>query len=108
MLAYTPTPEEQIREFDKKGYLIVRNVLDSATLSKLEQASDRLIDSDLETNRQTNPTGLYDGFRNTLSLDDAYLPLLTHPTILPLVIHLLGSNIPVSYTHLTLPTNREV
>ena len=26
MLTYTPTPEEQIREFDEKGYLIVRNV----------------------------------------------------------------------------------
>ena len=100
MLAYTPTPEEQICEFDEKGYLIVRNVLDSATLSKLEQASDRLIDSDLETNRQTNPTGLYDGFHNTLSLDDAYLPLLTHPTILPLVIHLLGSNIQLMTSHL--------
>ena len=72
MLAYTPTPEEQIREFDEKGYLIVHNALDSTTLSKLEQASDRLIDSDIETNRQANPTGLYDGFRNTVTLQDRY------------------------------------
>ena len=29
MLEYTPIPEEQIREFDEKGYLIVRNVLEA-------------------------------------------------------------------------------
>jgi ectoine hydroxylase-related dioxygenase (phytanoyl-CoA dioxygenase family) len=100
MLAYTPVPEEQIREFDEKGYLVVRNVLDSQAISELEEVSDRLINSDLETNRQTNPTGLYDGFRNTVTLDDAYIPLLTHPKILPLVVHLLGSSLQLMTSHL--------
>ena len=100
MLEYTPTPAEQIREFDENGYLIVRNVLDNETISKLIKASDRLLDSDLETNRQSNPGGLYDGFRNTIALDDAYVPLLTHPKILPLVIHLLGSNLQLMTSHL--------
>ena len=64
MLEYTPTPQEQIHEFDQKGYLVVRNVLDGDNIAELIGVSDRLIDSDLQTNRQSNPSGLYDGFRN--------------------------------------------
>ena len=100
MLDYTPIPQEQIRHFDETGYLIVRNVLDPPTLAQLEQASDRLIASDLQTNRQSNPNNLYDGFRNTVTLDDAFIPLLTQPKILPLVIHLLGSNLQLMTSHL--------
>ncbi len=100
MLPYTPIPQEQIRHFDEKGYLIVRNALDADEIATLEATSDRLIDSDLQTNRQSNPTGLYDGFRNTITLDDAYLPLLAHPKILPLVIHLLGANLQLITSHL--------
>jgi ectoine hydroxylase-related dioxygenase (phytanoyl-CoA dioxygenase family) len=99
-LDYTPIPQEQIRQFDEKGYLIVRNVLDKKTISRLVVASDHLIDSDLETNRQSNPTGLYDGFRNTITLNDAYIPLIRHPKILPLVVHLLGSNLQLMTSHL--------
>ena len=100
MLEYAPIPEEQIREFDEKGYLIVRNVLDGETISRLEEASDGLIASDMEINRQRNPGAFYDGFRNAITLDDAYLPLLTHPKILPLVVHLLGSNLQLMTSHL--------
>lgn len=100
MLEYTPIPAEQIRQFDEQGYLVIRNVLDEATIAQLIAASDRLIDSDLQTNRQSNPTGLYDGFRNSVTLDDAYIPLMTHPKILPLVIHLLGSNLQLMTSHL--------
>jgi ectoine hydroxylase-related dioxygenase (phytanoyl-CoA dioxygenase family) len=57
MLEYTPIPAEQIRQFDEQGYLVIRNVLDEATIAQLIAASDRLIASDLQTNRQSNPTG---------------------------------------------------
>jgi ectoine hydroxylase-related dioxygenase (phytanoyl-CoA dioxygenase family) len=100
VLEYTPVPQEQIRQFDEQGYLIVRNALDDDAIAKLTEASDRLVDSDLETNRQSNPTGLYDGFRNTVTLDDAFIPLMTHPKILPLVVHLLGSNLQLMTSHL--------
>lgn len=100
MLEYTPIPAEQIRQFDEQGYLVVRDVLDEDTIAQLITTSDRLIDSDLQQNRQSNPTGLYDGFRNTVTLDDAYLPLMTHPKILPLVVHLLGSNLQLMTSHL--------
>lgn len=100
MLAYSPIPEQQIREFDENGYLIVRNALDADAISHMEEAGDRLIDSDIQINRQRKPDGLYDGFRNAVTLDDAFVPLLTHPVILPLVIHLLGSNLQLMTSHL--------
>ena len=100
MFDYTPVPQDQIRQFDEEGYLVVRNVLDEASMATLLEASDRLIASDIQTSRQSNPTGLYDGFRNSIALDDAYIPLMTHPKILPLVIHLLGSNLQLMTSHL--------
>ena len=100
MFDYTPVPQDQIRQFDEEGYLVVRNVLDEASNATLLEASDRLIASDIQTSRQSNPTGLYDGFRNSIALDDAYIPLMTHPKILPLVIHLLGSNLQLMTSHL--------
>ena len=100
MFDYTPVPQDQIRQFDEEGYLVVRNVLDEASIATLLEASDRLIASDIHTSRQSNPTGLYDGFRNSIALDDAYIPLMTHPKILPLVIHLLGSNLQLMTSHL--------
>ena len=100
MFDYTPVPQDQIRQFDEEGYLVVRNVLDEASIATLLEASDRLIASDIQTSRQSNPTGLYDGFRNSIALDDAYIPLMTHPKILPLVIHLLGSNLQLMTSHL--------
>ena len=67
MLKYTPLPTEDIRHFDEKGYLIVRSVLDRDAVDRLIEAGDRLINSDLRTNRQTAANGQYDGFRNTIT-----------------------------------------
>lgn len=103
--------------FDEEGYLIVRNALDSETISQLIEASDRLIASDRTLNRQRREDGRYDGFRNCvrMRIDDAYIPLLTHSTILSLVIQLLGANLQLMTSHLiyknpdllgTLPTHR--
>ena len=75
--------EADIDHFDQYGYLIVRNALDDDTIARLIEASDRLVDSDLKQNRQTAAGGLYDGFRNALTLDDAFIPLIDHPIILP-------------------------
>ena len=43
--------DDEIREFDEKGYLIVRGVLDSPTIGKLIDAGDRLMASDRRVNR---------------------------------------------------------
>lgn len=100
MSTYSSISAEQIRAFDEDGYLIVRNALDSTTLSNLIEVSDRLIASDQQVGRQARSDGRYDGFRNAITLDDAYISLLTHPVILPLVVHLLGSNLQLMTSHL--------
>ena len=62
-----PVSEEDRRHFYDKGYLIVRNALDSATVERLLEAGDRLIASDEWRDRQQTGGGLYDGFRNSVS-----------------------------------------
>ena len=99
MLEYHPVSEEDRRQFYDNGYLIVRNALDSDTVGRLIEAGDRLIASDETLDRQTNDD-LYDGFRNVVSHDDAFIPLVTHPTILPLVMQLFGSNLQLSTSHM--------
>ncbi|MEM7538410.1 MAG: phytanoyl-CoA dioxygenase family protein [Chloroflexota bacterium] len=116
MLDFVPASEKQLNHFDEHGYLVVRNALDSEMVAKLIAVSDRLVDSDIEQNRQRKPDGLYDGYRNCISLDEAYIPLLAHPTIFPLVVQLLGGNLHLITSHLiykhpdppgTPPTRRE-
>ena len=99
MLDYVPIEAEQLRQFDDDGYLIIRNVLDSDTISKLIETSDRLMASDLTLNRARKPHGRYDSFRNCVTLDDAYVSLMTQPAILPLVIQLLGANLQIMTSH---------
>ncbi len=95
----TITPE-QTRQFDTEGYLILRRAIDSETVSALIDAGDQLIASDSEVNRQRRPGGLYDGFRNCMSLDDAFLPLLTNPKVFSIVAQLLGPHLSLLTSHL--------
>ena len=83
------TPEQK-RQFDEEGYLIMREAIDSEAVSTLVEAGDRLIASDRELNRQRRPGGLYDGFRNCVSMDDAFLPLITNPKVFSIVAQLLS------------------
>ena len=92
--------DEEIRYFDDNGYLIVRNVLDPDTIEELIEASDRLMASDRLENRQHNSNNLYDSFRNCVSIDDAFIPLLTQKTILPIVVQLLGAHLQLMTSHL--------
>ena len=100
MLKFIPILSEQKQQFDDEGYLIVRNVLDADTIETLIEASDRLIDSDRRDNRQQSNGGLYDGFRNCISMDPAFVDLLMHPKTFPIVVQLLGPNINLLTSHL--------
>lgn len=99
-LEYRPIAPEDLRQFDEQGYLIVRQALDADTVGRLIDAGDRLIASDLQTNRQTNSNGQYDSFRNCVTLDAAFAGLIDHPYILPLVVQLLGANLHLMTSHL--------
>ena len=95
-----PLSNEEIRQFDDEGYLIVRNVLDSDTIAELIEVSDQLMASDRRENRQHNSNGLYDSFRNCISINDAFIPLLAQKTILPVVAQLLGAHLQLMTSHL--------
>jgi len=96
---FTRLHDDQRKQFRDEGYLILRNALDEDTISRVVEAGDRLIATDARFNRyQTSE--FYDGFRNCITMDDAFTPLLTNEVTLPLVIQLLGSNLQLSTSHL--------
>ncbi len=99
-LNWYPLSKDAIQQFDEEGYLIVRQALDCETVGQLTEASDRLIGSDCLENRQNRADGRYDGFRNCIVLDDAFLPLLTHQKIFPIVVQLLGAYLHLTTSHL--------
>ena len=99
-LNWYPLSDEEIRQFDNEGYLIVRNVLDPPTIDRLIEVSDQLMASDRRENRQLSHNELYDSFRNCIAIDDAFIPLLTHEKILSAVVQLLGAHIQLMTSHL--------
>jgi ectoine hydroxylase-related dioxygenase (phytanoyl-CoA dioxygenase family) len=100
MLDYIPLTDHQRRQFDEEGYLVLPGVLNADTIEQLIEVGDRLIGSDIRRNRQQEVPGIYDSFRNVLDMDDSFIPLITHPKVLPIVIQLLGANLQVSTSHL--------
>ncbi|MDE2819876.1 MAG: phytanoyl-CoA dioxygenase family protein [Chloroflexota bacterium] len=99
MQGFTELSEEQRQQFRDDGYLIVRDALDEDMISRLIETGDRLIATEERFNRYQT-SAYYDGFRNCIVMDDAFIPLLTNEITLPLVIQLLGSNLQLSTSHL--------
>ena len=99
-MEFVPLTAEQRHQFDTEGYLIVKNALSQTQVANVIAASDRLVASDVTENRQRNGDGQYDGFRNAIAMDDAYLPLLTNPKTVSLVVQLLGPHIHMVTSHL--------
>ena len=96
---FTQLSDDQRNQFRDEGYLIIRDALDEDTISRVIEAGDRLIATDARLNRHQT-SAYYDGFRNCIVMDDAFVPLLTNGVTLPLVIQLLGSNLQLSTSHL--------
>ena len=100
MNGFTELTDEQREQFRDEGYLIVRNVLEEHMISRLIEAGDRLLATGERYNRFMTNGGLYDGYRNCITMDDAFIPLLTNEITLSLVVQLLGSNLQLSTSHL--------
>jgi hypothetical protein len=99
-MEFTPLTAEQRRRFEEDGFLVVKNALDPDTVARLCEAGDRLCATDRTRDRYRTADGQYDGFRNCIALDDAFLPLLTNPKTVPLLVQLLGPNIHLITSHL--------
>ena len=92
--------DHEIRQFDDRGFLIVRDVLDQQSIDRIIEVSDALVAGDRRENRYSNQDGLYDGFRNCVAMDDVFIPLLTHPKALSVVVQLLGAHVHLMISHL--------
>ena len=86
--------EQEIRQFDEQGYLIVRDVLNREMIDRIVEVGDRLIASNDREMRSGN------SFKNCIVKDDAFIPLLTHSKSLSAVVQLLGAHIQLMVSHL--------
>lgn len=82
----------QREQFEREGFLVVPNALDSVAVGRLIEAGDRLMASGRQRDRETMLDG-WDSYRNVIPTDHVFKDLLTHPKIFPLVVQILGPNI---------------
>ena len=89
---------QQEKEFEEKGYIILEDFFSQAELERLLAAIDEVAASV----RQSKGLGPGDPFaiRNALAHHKAFLDLIDHPRMLPLVVDAIGWNIQIRTTHL--------
>ena len=86
--------ETQRRDFNENGYLIVPQALDRATVDRLIEGGDRLMESfEYEDYYAHRRPGL-------IQEEDAYASLITNSSTVPLIVQLLGPNIHITNTAL--------
>ncbi|MFK0142648.1 phytanoyl-CoA dioxygenase family protein [Streptomyces murinus] len=89
--ALAPHPE-QLSAFDRDGLIVLRGALAPKVRDRAAKAAARLLATDRTAGRDRSADGK-DGFRGVVALDDAFLPLLANPAVLPTLVGLLGPNI---------------
>jgi len=92
--------DEERKRFDKEGYLVIRNALPSDIVPELISAGDAIFREIPSQKRQQKAGGLWDSYRNCLSLSEVFIPLMTHSLILSYVVQLLGPNLHMMTSHL--------
>ncbi|MGH3504359.1 MAG: phytanoyl-CoA dioxygenase family protein, partial [Nocardioidaceae bacterium] len=85
--------------FERDGFVVIPDAIDPRLRLRLRQVSQSLLASPLTQGRDRGADGK-DGFRGCLKLDDAFLPLVANPRILPTVVALLTPNIHLLASHL--------
>ncbi len=103
MAVATPTvslamTEQQRRDFDEQGFILLENFFTQSELERLLGAIDEVA----VKVRQDKGIGPNDPFalRNALTHHEAFLDLIDHPLMLPLVVDAIGWNIQIRTTHL--------
>jgi Protein involved in biosynthesis of mitomycin antibiotics/polyketide fumonisin len=84
---------ELARQFERDGYLIVPGALTEEKVEELNGAVDRILVQEKES--------LAYNVYNSVERDPAILSLIDHPSLLPLIVNLLGYNIQLHISHLT-------
>ena len=90
--------QDQERDFEEEGFVVLENFLTSEELARLSAAADEVV------GRIQREKGLESEMhfqvRNALAQHDAFLDLVDHPRMLPLVVDAIGWNIQIRTTHL--------
>jgi ectoine hydroxylase len=93
-MEFVPLTEDQRREFERDGFLVVRKALDAARLERLLAAADRLAEPFLSKPEVRNrPEYNHIDLRPGLLREEAVLDLVDHAPTVALVAQLLGPNI---------------
>jgi len=90
---------DQRRLFEESGYLVVEEALPGEVTQRLRQRALALYEADLR-DRKVGPHDFWE-MRNCLVADDVFLDLVDWPATFPLVVDLLGWNVQLSTSHLT-------
>ena len=90
--------EQQKRDFDENGFIVLEDFLDPDELERLLAAVDEVA----AKVRRAKGLGPGDPFavRNALAHHEAFLDLIDHPGMLPLVVDAIGWNIQIRTSHL--------
>ncbi len=94
-IAMTP---EQRSAFDEQGFIVLEDFLTAAELERLLNAIDEVAGR-LRRNEGLAPHAPF-AVRNALAHHEAFLDLIDHPRMLPLVVDAIGWNIQIRTTHL--------
>ncbi|NOV04204.1 phytanoyl-CoA dioxygenase family protein [Paenibacillus planticolens] len=83
-----------MQQFHENGYLILPGVLSEEKVNRLNAAIDRIVAEE--------PESLAYNIYNSVERDDEIASLIDEPTLLPLMVNLLGYNIQLHISHLTI------
>ena len=89
---------QQSNDFDEKGFVVLEEFLNQTEIDRLLQAIDEVGDR-IRAEKGLGPDDPF-AVRNALSHHEAFLDLIDHPRMLPLVVDAIGWNIQVRTTHL--------
>ena len=89
---------QQEKNFDEKGFIVLDDFLNQTEIDRLLQAIDEVGDR-IRAKKGLGPDDPF-AVRNALSHHEAFLDLIDHPRLLPLVVDAIGWNIQVRTTHL--------
>ncbi|OUS70411.1 phytanoyl-CoA dioxygenase [Paenibacillus sp. MY03] len=83
-----------MNQFNEKGYLVIPSVLSQEKVARLNSVIDTIISNE--------PESLAYNIYNSVELHPEIASLIDEPTILPLIVNLLGYNIQLHISHLTI------
>jgi ectoine hydroxylase-related dioxygenase (phytanoyl-CoA dioxygenase family) len=90
--------EEQRRDFEEKGYVLLEDFFEPEEYGRLLEAIDEVRDR-YDREKGVPPETPF-AVRNALTKHEAFLDLVDHPGMLPLVVDVIGWNIQIRTTHL--------